>query len=89
MLSDIIPAGWRRGVYAAYAVGIVVLGVLQIVFGAAGPLPEWLDITQQAVLYLGAAVGIVAAGNVPATGAADPRAPESAPRHAADPTVEG
>jgi len=62
MLRDIIPATWRKPIYAAYAVIGVVLGAIQIVIN---PDPEWLDKTFAVYAFLGGAVGLVASGNTP------------------------
>lgn len=56
MLKDIIPARFRRYVYAAYAVAAVVLGALQVASVNTGKAADVLA-------YLGIAVGAVAASN--------------------------
>ena len=61
MLKDIIPAGARKPIYAAYAIGVVALGVWQIL----GAYPEILQTVADVWLYLGVAVGAVAASNTP------------------------
>ena len=64
MLTDILPADVRRVAYIVYAVGAVILGVLQIVLTGYGLDPLWYSVTQDTWLYLGVAVGAVAAGNI-------------------------
>jgi hypothetical protein len=63
MLRDIIPASWRKPIYAIYAVLGVVLGAIQIVIE---PDPDWLETSFAVYAFLGAAVGAVASGNTPA-----------------------
>lgn len=65
MLTDILPPAARWSTYVAYAVGVVALGAVQIVLTALELNPRWFDIATEVWLYLGAAVGAVAAGNVP------------------------
>lgn len=71
MLTDIIPARYRKPIYAAYALGVVALGVWQIL----GIAPEILQTISDVWLYLGVAVGAVAASNTPTT---------HTPQHAAE-----
>lgn len=72
MLYDILPAHVRKIAYIVYAVGAVILGVTQIVLNGYGLDPQWYSVAADVWLYLGAAVGAVAAGNTP-------------PRHRAEP----
>lgn len=65
MLTDILPARVRRATYVAYAVGVVILGTLAIILPAMGVDMGWHATASEAWLYLGAAVGAVAAGNTP------------------------
>ena len=60
MLRDIIPATWRKPIYAVYAVIGVVLGAIQI---AIEPDPSWLLTALTVYVFLGGAVGAVASGN--------------------------
>ena len=64
MLTDILPADVRRVAYVAYAVGAVALGVTQIVLNGYGMAPLWYSVAADVWLYLGVAVGAVAAGNI-------------------------
>ena len=64
MLTDILPAQARKIAYIVYAVGAVVLGVTQIVLSGYGLDPLWYSVTADVWLYLGVAVGAVAAGNI-------------------------
>jgi len=76
MLTDIIPAAWRKGIYAAYALVIVALGAVQVGFVTAQiGQPKWLTVALATAAYLGVAIGAMAASNTPA----------AAPRHAVDP----
>lgn len=60
MLRDIIPASWRKPIYAVYAVLGVVLGAIQI---AIEPDPSWLITSLSVYAFLGGAIGAVASGN--------------------------
>lgn len=62
MLKDIIPAEWRKPIYAAYAVIGFLLGSIAI---ALEPDPEWLLIASNVYAYAGAAIGWVAKSNTP------------------------
>ena len=64
MLTDILPAHVRKIAYIVYALGAVVLGVTQIVLNGYGLDPLWYSVTADVWLYLGVAVGAVAAGNI-------------------------
>lgn len=57
MLQDIIPASWRRFVYALYTVAATIVGALNVGGVNTGKAVDVLA-------YLGIAVGAVAAGNV-------------------------
>lgn len=56
MLKDVIPAEWRRSVYAAYAIAATVCGALAVGGIDTGKFPD-------VIAYLGIAVGAVAASN--------------------------
>jgi len=62
VLIDILPAGVRQPIYMVYAVLGVVLGSIDIATDAA-----WVATALAIYAYVGAAVGLVAAANVPAT----------------------
>lgn len=68
MLSDILPDSVRKTSYIVYAIGVVLLGVAAIVLGELELQSQLYDIAEKVWLYLGAAVGAVAAGNTPAKG---------------------
>ena len=59
-LTNIIPAQYRKYVYAAYALAGLVVGALAIAGVNVGAAPEVLA-------YVGAALGLVAASNTPAS----------------------
>ncbi|HKY57648.1 MAG TPA: hypothetical protein VJL80_06395 [Aeromicrobium sp.] len=56
MLKDIIPAEWRRFVYAAYFLAATIAGALAVGGVDTGKFPD-------VIAYLGIAVGAVAASN--------------------------
>ena len=59
-LVDIIPAEWRKPIYAIYAVLGVILGAIQI---ALDPDPSWLMTTMAVYAFVGGAIGFVASAN--------------------------
>lgn len=59
-LVDIIPAEWRKPIYAIYAVLGVILGAVQI---ALDPDPSWLMTTMAVYAFVGGAIGFVASAN--------------------------
>ena len=59
-LVDIIPAEWRKPIYAVYAVLGVILGAIQV---AMEPDPTWLTTTMSVYAFVGAAIGFVASAN--------------------------
>lgn len=58
LLTDIIPARFRKYVYAAFTVAGLIVGALAIGGVDVGKAPDVLA-------YLGAALGLVAASNTP------------------------
>ena len=62
MLTEIIPASWRKPLYALYALVGVVLGAIQL---AAQPNPAWLATALVVYGFVGGAVGATAASNTP------------------------
>ena len=60
MLKDIIPASWRKAVYAVYAVIGLVLGAWQV---AQSPAPGWLITALTVYGFVGTALGATAASN--------------------------
>lgn len=68
MLTDIIPAGARKVVYAVYALAGVALGGLQVGYQVAETgQPTWLKVAVGVFAYVGVAIGATAASNT-ATG---------------------
>lgn len=65
LLTDIIPAGARKYLYALYSLSIVVAGALAVAGVDTGKAPDVLA-------YVGGALGLVAASNVPDNGDVDP-----------------
>ena len=59
-LVDIIPAEWRKPIYAIYAVLGVILGAVQV---AMEPDPSWLMTTMAVYAFVGGAIGSVASAN--------------------------
>jgi hypothetical protein len=65
MLTDIIPAEWRKRVYAVYAALASLITVAEAVYLATQtPQPTWLVASAAAVVAIGAAIGSVAKANV-------------------------
>ena len=67
MLTDIIPASWRKGVYAIFALIAAAEGAMHTAYSTIGAAdPKWLMIALAVTVYVGVAIGAVAASNVPA-----------------------
>lgn len=67
ILENVVPASARQAIYVVYAVVGVVLGALAVAFGTlSGEGPEWLAVANAVYLYVGGAVGLVAASNTTA-----------------------
>ena len=65
-LTDIIPAAHRRIAYAVYAVIGVILGAVQVGYGAAeAGQPTWLTVALAVFAFVGGAVGLTAVQNTP------------------------
>ena len=62
MLNDIIPAAWRKPIYAVFAVVGVALGAVASVYGPEH-VPAWHAVTMNVYLYVGGALGFTAAAN--------------------------
>ena len=60
MLKDIIPAEWRKPIYAIYAVVGVILGTIAV---SVEPDPSWLVPTMAGYMYVGGAFGFTASAN--------------------------
>lgn len=64
MLRDILPAHYRKLAYAVHAVVGVVLGAVQVGFGAAeAGQPTALIVALAVYAFLGGALGVTAAAN--------------------------
>lgn len=65
MLTDIIPAAWRKRVYAIYAAIGLALGIVQTVYlSTATAQPGWLTTAFAVFALVGTAFGLVANQNV-------------------------
>lgn len=62
MLNEIIPAAWRKPIYAAFAIIGVALGAIASAYGPES-IPDWHATTTNVYLYLGGALGFTAAAN--------------------------
>lgn len=63
-LTGIIPAAYRKRVYAVYAIVGVILGAVQVGFGAAeASTPVWLTVALAVYAFVGGAVGATAQQN--------------------------
>lgn len=66
-MKDILPAIWRRRIYAGYAATGVAIGATQVGFQAASAdQPTALTVVLAVYAYLGIALGFTAASNTPA-----------------------
>jgi hypothetical protein len=64
-LTDIVAAPYRKIAYRVFAVLGVILGAVQVGYGAASaPQPSWLLIALSVCAFLGGAFGFTAASNV-------------------------
>lgn len=65
-LHDIIPAAHRKIAYAVFALIGVVLGAVQVGYGAAeAGQPTWLTVALAVYAFVGGAVGLTARSNTP------------------------
>lgn len=62
MLNDVIPAAWRKPIYAVFAVVGVGLGAVASAYGPEH-VPAWHAVTMNVYLYVGGALGFTAAAN--------------------------
>ena len=62
MLNDVIPAAWRKPIYAVFAVVGVALGAVASAYGPEH-VPAWHAVTMNVYLYVGGALGFTAAAN--------------------------
>jgi len=68
MLTNIIPAAWRQRVYAIFALIAAAEGAMHTAYTTIGAAdPKWLMIALAVTVYVGIAIGAVAASNIPAT----------------------
>jgi len=69
MLNDIIPAAWRKPIYAAYALAGAIIGAVQVAYlSAEAGQPLWLTVTLAVYGFIGTAIGFTASANTPAGG---------------------
>ena len=69
MLNDIIPAAWRKPIYAAYALAGAIIGAVQVAYlSAEAGQPAWLTVTLAVYGFIGTAIGFTASANTPAGG---------------------
>lgn len=61
-LTEIIPAAWRKPIYAAFALAGLALGVIASWYGPEH-VPDWHAAATNVYLYVGGALGITAAAN--------------------------
>lgn len=77
-IVDIIPASWRKPLYALLAVTGLALGAIASAYGGADNAPEWHTVANNVFLYVAGALGLLAASNTvadtPITGS-EPLAP--------------
>lgn len=63
-LKDVIPARFRKWLYAGYAAIVLCEGAAAVGFATAGVAqPDWLKVVTAITVYVGGAVGLVAASN--------------------------
>ena len=66
MLTNIIPDAWRKAVYAVYALAATAEGAMLTAYSTIhAPMPSWLLIAMSVTVYVGIAIGAVAASNTP------------------------
>ena len=69
MLNDVIPAAWRKPIYAAYALAGAVIGAIQVGYlSAEAGQPVWLTVTLAVYGFIGTAIGFTASANTPLNG---------------------
>lgn len=69
MLNDIIPAAWRKPIYAAYALAGAIIGAVQVGYlSAEAGQPLWLTVALAVYGFIGTAIGFTASANTPGGG---------------------
>lgn len=64
-LTDILTPSARKKIYAVYALCGLLIGAVQVSFGAVNALtPDWLKIALALYAFVGTAIGATAASNV-------------------------
>lgn len=71
-LAQKLPPKVRTGLYVSWAIAVLLLGVLEW-FGLASIGSVTIDKLQEGLNYVGAPIGLIAAGNSPAATAAAAR----------------
>ena len=65
LLTDILPAGYRKVAYAVVALIGLILGAIQVAYGAASAgQPTWLTVALAVYAFVGGALGLTARANV-------------------------
>lgn len=71
-LTDVLPALWRKRLYALYALAGVGIGAVQVAYASLpGEQPTALTVTLAVYAYLGIGLGLTAASNVEPSPPAD------------------
>jgi hypothetical protein len=64
-LTDILSPSTRKKVYAVYALCGLLIGAIQVSFGAVNTTtPDWLKVALALYAFVGTAIGATAASNV-------------------------
>ena len=64
MLTNIIPDAWRKAIYAVFALIAAAEGAMHTAYTTIGAAdPKWLMIALAVTVYVGIAIGAVAASN--------------------------
>ncbi len=70
-LTDILSPSARKKVYALYALCGLLIGAIQVSFGAVNTTtPDWLKVALALYAFIGTAIGATAASNVASPAAA-------------------
>lgn len=66
MVREYIPREYRKPVYGAYAVIGLLIGAVQVGYGAAeAGQPTWLTVALAVYAFIGGGIGFVASSNTP------------------------